>query len=246
MAKLPWVKLGKKTDPELPLEPPIWLGNHSNGEYFHAQTPREAMMRAEILRRSETEAKRHGLDRREFLASTMGMAVTLSVINELGCGTSSSGSTPADGGEAGPCAKGAVPMQDGGPFVVTSEAKCGSAEFLSQEYFIFDVQTHCFDGGNWRTRNIVYPTFLNLLGGSCPLPKKLDCFDPLHYADLMFIDSDTTMTVITSWPAPTCYPERSLLGNSSAACALPLSNGGMRTLRDSLNQNMMSQRCVTQ
>ena len=64
MAKFPWLKLRKKTDPELPLEPPIWFGNHSNGEYYHPQTPREAFMREEILRRSEGEARRHGMDRR--------------------------------------------------------------------------------------------------------------------------------------------------------------------------------------
>src|SRR5581483_699874 len=94
--KFPWVSLGKKTDPELPVEPPIWMGNHSNGEYFHVQTPREALMRKEVLRRAEKEAKRHGMDRREFLASSMGMAVTLTVINEMGCGsTSGSGAGPA-------------------------------------------------------------------------------------------------------------------------------------------------------
>ena len=71
MAKFPWVKLGKKTDPELPVEPPIWMGNHSNGEYFHMQTRREARMREEILRRAEREARRHGMDRRAFLASSI-------------------------------------------------------------------------------------------------------------------------------------------------------------------------------
>jgi predicted TIM-barrel fold metal-dependent hydrolase len=249
MAKTHWTKLGKKTDPELPLEPPIWMGNHSNGEYFHEQTPTEARMRAEILRRAEPEAKRHGMDRREFLASTMGMAVTLSVINEMGCGSSKSNAGPAAAEAGGPkCAStgGMIPPNDGGPYVVTPEACKDPSNALMEEYFIFDVQTHCFDGGEWRTRNIVYPTFLNTIGGSCPLPNKLDCMDPLHYAELMFVDSETAMTVITSWPAATCFPERDLLSNRAIACALPLSNVAMRNLRDWINQKSMSQRCINQ
>src|SRR5512134_3131926 len=85
MARFPWLKLRKKTEPELPLEPPIWLGSHSNGEYFHQQTPKEARMRREILRRADEQSRRLGIDRREFLASTMGMAVSLAVLNQMGC-----------------------------------------------------------------------------------------------------------------------------------------------------------------
>src|SRR5580698_3899710 len=95
-SKFPWLKLRKKTEPELPLEPPIWFGNQSNGEYFRHQTPQEAKMRAEILRRAEKEAPRHGMDRREFLASSMGVAVTLTVINEMGCGSSSASGAAAE------------------------------------------------------------------------------------------------------------------------------------------------------
>jgi len=125
MAKFPWLKLRKKTDPELPLEPPIWMGNHSNGEYYHQQTPREAFMREEILRRAEKEARRHGMDRRSFLASSMGMAASLAVINEFGCnsnsatgGAAEAGPACGDGGLAGPV--------DGGPYVVTPTAACAA------------------------------------------------------------------------------------------------------------------------
>ena len=41
MARHPWLKLGKKTDPEIVEKPPIRLGNFSNGEFFHEQTPLE-------------------------------------------------------------------------------------------------------------------------------------------------------------------------------------------------------------
>ncbi len=245
MAKFPWLKLRKKTDPELPLEPPIWFGNHSNGEYYHPQTPREAFMREEILRRSEGEARRHGMDRRAFLASSMGMAASLAVINEFGC--NSNNTAPGAGGDAGPaCGDGGLagPV-DGGPYVVPPQAACAAGETLAQDYFIFDVQTHCFDDGEWRTNTVAYPAFLGLIA-NCSEANKLDCLDPKHYAELMFVDSDTTMTVITSWPAATCFPERKLLGNSPVACGLPLSNAGMRNLRDWINAKSLSQRCINQ
>jgi hypothetical protein len=236
-SKFPWLKLGKKTDPEVPLEPPVWFGNQSNGEYFRHQTPHEARMREEVLRRAEKEARRHGMDRREFLASSMGMAVTLTVINEMGCG--SSGSTASDAG------MGAV--EAGAPYVVPPKATCDPSAYIPAcNDFIFDIQTHCFDSGEWRTKNIVYPIFLNLITSCTDAPNKLDCMNPQHYAELMFVDSDTTMTVITSWPAASCFPERKLLSNDAVACGLPLSNQSMRVLRDWINEKAMSQRCINQ
>jgi hypothetical protein len=239
-SRFPWLKLRKKTDPELPLEPPVWLGNQSNGEYFRFQTKREAQMREEILKRAEKLARRHGMDRREFLASSMGMALTMTVINELGCGSSqASGPTCGDGG---------VAMTDG-PYVVPPEGMCAGNAIPATNDFIFDIQTHCFDAGEWRTQNIVYPQFLSILSnGLCSdVTNKLDCFNPQHYAEFMFVDSDTTMTVITSWPAAQCYPQqRSVLGKTPTACGLPLSNASMRVLRDWINEKAMSQRCINQ
>ena len=247
-SRMPWLKLRKKTDPELPLEPPIWFGNRSNGEFFHPQTRREAQMREEIMRRADKEARRHGMDRRAFLASSMGMAVTLTVINEMGC--ASGHANPAD---AGPGLPPGVSCEDGGfaqstgPYVVAPEATCDPSAYIPPcDDFIFDVQTHCFDAGEWRTKNIVYPTFLNLIANCTDEANKLDCLNPQHYAELMFVDSDTTMTVITSWPAATCFSERSLLGNSPIACGLPLTNESMRVLRDWINQKTLSQRCINQ
>jgi|HubBroStandDraft_6_1064221.scaffolds.fasta_scaffold07849_4 hypothetical protein len=247
-SKFPWLKLGKKTDAELPLEPPVWFGNKSNGEYFRPQTRREAQMREEILKRADKEARRHGMDRREFLASSMGMAVTLTVVNEMGC-NSSNAATGAEAGVA--CGDGGFPLTQG-PYVVAPQAACEAGHELGTpdggpgNEFIFDVQTHCFDAGEWRTRNIVYPAFIGLLGSCTDETNQLDCLNPQHYAELMFVDSDTTMTVITSWPAAQCYPERSLFGQPAVACGLPLSNEGMRVLRDWINQKAMSQRCINQ
>jgi predicted TIM-barrel fold metal-dependent hydrolase len=86
-SRLAWLKLRKKTAPELPYEPPIFLGNKSNGEFFHTQTPAERKIRDEILRQCDDKARKLGMDRREFIASAMGMCTSLSVLNlAAGCG----------------------------------------------------------------------------------------------------------------------------------------------------------------
>lgn len=40
--KAEWLKLRRKTQAELPYEPPIFLGDKSNGEFYHEQTRRSA------------------------------------------------------------------------------------------------------------------------------------------------------------------------------------------------------------
>jgi hypothetical protein len=101
MKKYPWLSLQKKTDLERPLEPPIWLGSVSNGEYFHEQTPRQRAMRKMILERADEGARRLGIERRQFLASSAGMATTLAVFNLFGCGSSGGGSVNGGAGSSG-------------------------------------------------------------------------------------------------------------------------------------------------
>lgn len=124
---LPWVSLltAPKSRVELPLEPPLPLGNRSNGEYFHEQTPRERDVRTLTLAKATELAKRHGVDRREFLASSAGMATTLWAINAvagcngsdpgepaMGAGTTSGAGTGSGGGGDGASTGG---MASGGP-----------------------------------------------------------------------------------------------------------------------------------
>lgn len=85
--KFPWLKLQPKSQPELPERPPIWFGNRSNTEYYHEATPQERLMQRMVMERADAQARRLGVDRREFLASSMGMFTTLAVINQVsGCG----------------------------------------------------------------------------------------------------------------------------------------------------------------
>jgi uncharacterized protein len=125
--------------------------------------------------------------------------------------------------------------------VVPVEATCEETGLLDSNQFIFDVQTHSFDDGEWRTMNRTYANFLNILATCRDAGNdRLNCFDDQHYGKYMFVESDTTVSVITSWPAQLCT------GDVQSACGLPLSNEGMRDMRDKLNMLMKSQRVVNQ
>src|SRR5258708_39049179 len=91
-----WLRMRKKTDPELPLEPPFWFGNQSNGEYFKFATKRDRLLRKFILEKADENARRVGMDRRDFLASAMGMCTTLWAFNYVAGGTSSDKKATAD------------------------------------------------------------------------------------------------------------------------------------------------------
>ncbi len=300
--RFPWLKLPKKSQPELQERPPIWLGSRSNGEYFHEQTRAERQIHDLVMQRADAQARKLGMERREFLASSMGMFTTLAVINQVsGCGgsrgdgmtdmspdavtgmMSGSGGTaaPGAGGSGGSAgggagtgsgAAGSAGASSGGsgssgassagasggageggsggmgvggepscPYIVPTEATCEETGLLEVEQFIFDIQTHSFDAGEWRMKNSTYANFLGLLASCGDAGNdRLNCFDEKHYGKYMFVESETTMSVITSWPAQLCTPDVQM------GCGLPLSNEGMRTLRDNINTLAKSQRVANQ
>ena len=128
MKRYPWLKFIKKSQSEPALEPPLWLGDHSNGEYYHRQSPRERLIRKLILERAEVGARKHGIDRRQFLASSMGVATSLAVIDFVAaCSAKSNGNSngPVTGGGAGTGAGGNAAGMNGGPGVVASGGTSG-------------------------------------------------------------------------------------------------------------------------
>ena len=149
MKRFKWLNLDKKTTPEPRCEPPIWLGNRSNGEYFEPQSPRDRLVRKLILERADENARRVGLDRREFLASAMGMATSLWALNLVGCSSASGASK-----KSGSIVDGGRPGADGG-YCLPEEAQLDEAaacSVLSGSEFIFDGHTHHFDpNGEWRS-----------------------------------------------------------------------------------------------
>jgi uncharacterized protein len=204
--RFPWLRRRRKTDPELPLEPPLWLGTRSNGEYFHLQTPYEKRLRQFVLERADDNARRLGMDRREFLASALGMATTLWCIGFVsGCSDSNDLGSPL-----------CVPPEA----MFDEDAACS---VVGGDEFIFDVQTHWFS----REDTTRFPE------------SVLQLFGPLFasanenaYVREMFLNSDTTLSVLTAWPGTTCSDDPA----NTDPCGLPLSNESMANSRDHINQ----------
>ncbi|HKU36985.1 MAG TPA: amidohydrolase family protein [Polyangiales bacterium] len=255
MAKRNWLTRRKKTDPELPYQPPVWLGDWSNGEIYHQQTAVERKAHTEILKRGDELARKYGMERREFMASGLGMALTMSVLNMVqGCssekdggffpnmtggsgggaagggagtpgaaGTSTSvgaagggaagigGSAGTPGGRAGSAAAGTgtggMPSSasgtggmpgmggSGGTAGMMDPVMC-EAMLDTSDMFIFDIQTH-----RVARTNATYRAFLGILPqGQCGKALE-ECFSADEYTRKFFLESDTTVTVLSGIPA---------------------------------------------
>src|SRR5689334_2266580 len=116
MKPFPWLKR-KKTAPEIPYTTPIWLGPQSNGEVFFCETKRDRQIKKMILEKGAEHARKLGMERRQFMASAMGMCTSLWVLNYV-AGCSSSDSPGATGGKGGAGGGGG----DAGGYCVPPEA----------------------------------------------------------------------------------------------------------------------------
>jgi hypothetical protein len=217
--KFPWLRLRKKTEPELPLEPPVWLGDVSNGEYYRFQTEHERKLRKHVLVKADENARRLGMDRREFLASTMGMATTLLAIGATSSCSSKNGDRQgARSGDAGADGSKAICVPPEAMF--DENAACSA---LGGDEFIFDVQTHWFS----QADTVRFPeSVLSLFG-----VLFASTTEQAYVRDL-FLNSDTTMAVLTAWPGATCSDDPA----NTDPCGLPLSNESMIKSRDRINQ----------
>ena len=224
MKKPKWLSIAKKTAPELPLKPPIpFLENYSNGEFFHEQTPRDRLINKLVLEKADEGARKLGIDRRQFLASTVGMTTTLGVINLVsGCGNS-------DGGFCAGANDATLDFAEAGEMLDA----CG--------YFIFDMQTHHVDPtGEYIERNPVIAMGLPAIfpGADCELGMNSnDCLDFDHYIDLIFLESDTSMAVLSGFPASHCE-------TGAEVCGMIIENDVMAMERDQINEAAKSQRMI--
>jgi predicted TIM-barrel fold metal-dependent hydrolase len=231
MARFDWLRRRKKTSPELPCEPPFPLGGRSNGEYFTPESTRERRARDLILRLADEKARRLGLERREFLASALGMATSLWVVNLVGCGDS--GEAGGASGNAGAGGYGGIPdaaLQDG-------DLACQLLDL--SDWFVFDVQTHHVNPqGSWRQTNSVWELFLSTLPqASCGL-DSVECFGYAQYVEKIFIDSVTAVAALTAVPTAMCTPTR------QSGCGNPLENQEIAQTRELVNALAKSQRVV--
>ena len=163
-------------DPGLPIK----LGPCSNGEFSPQPTTelvREAVRRAR--RQCDENARRLGMDRRDFLLTSMGAATTLFAL--AAC------SSEQSGGRAG------------GTFDVPEEATVdadASLEALGDAQPVLDVQTHLLDlPPDYEGDAAELFPFQ-----TCGEENPNDCFTPERYLEEVFGRSDTTVAVLSALP----------------------------------------------
>lgn len=214
------------------LEPhlPINFGPCSSDEY--RPQPHDAFV-TEVVRRAkdacEDNARRLGLDRRDFLRSVCASATTLLVLDACSKAASRrSGANP------------------GGSFALPSAAATEPAPaqtVLGGEEFVFDVQGHLLD----RTLDPAAASEMDSFTASFPQRRcgehdPRDCFSIDYFLDDMFVRSDTDMLVLSAVPLPDvhdplspkvmrltkrvagvlCHDDRVLLHGKVAPTARPL------------------------
>ena len=229
--RLPWLQRLKRSRAEPPLKPPIQLGALSNGEIFRADTPESARVTQLILEKADEGARRLGIERREFLASSMGMATSLWAMNiASGCGSEDERANDGGAGESGGSHDAAARpdassthsgagrdagmeiaaqrdsgQRDGGYFDVpddpTDPERVCEKRIDPTQLFIFDIQTH-----HVNRANKLYDDFLRQqqeYTGVCAMKGIIptECFGREEYVRLMFLESDTTVAVLSGLPA---------------------------------------------
>jgi hypothetical protein len=236
VARFDWIRRRKKTAPELPVEPPFPLGAHSNGEYLTLPSARERRTRELILRIADEKARRLGIERREFLASTLGMATSLWVVGSLAsCGSSDETSKTSSGGAGGGGGSGGYGIPD----AATEDGALACELLDTSDLFVFDVQTHHVNpNGAWRTTNPGWELFLaGLPQASCGL-DAVECFGYAQYVEKVFIDSVTAVAALTAVPSAFCTPTR------VSGCGNPLENDEIAQTRDLVNALAKGERSV--
>jgi hypothetical protein len=231
MKRFPWLRMRKKTDPELPLEPPFWFGNQSNGEYFRSATKRDWKIRKLILETADENARRVGMDRRDFLASAMGMCTSLWVFNYVSACSSDTAGRKASGLREGGVGGGGGGGADSGKdarYCVPKEAmfdESVACNVVSGHEFIFDIQTHWFKKDDLSK----FQAYIDLFGA------LFNTTTEIAYINDMFCNSDTTMAALSSWPGIACTGVNALDGG---VCGLPLSNDSNAASRDHINMDL--------
>lgn len=173
---------------------PLTFDPVSNGEYAPPpKTARDREAERRVYRRAERAARRLGISRRAFLAGPCGMAATLLTINEV---------------------YGAA----GGGYAIRPEMLLEPQEAsraVEGKEFIFDVQSHhVMPDGPWRQKNPLLAMVLRGWGRGRGEKDPLRGLSRYYYAKEIFLDSDTTVAVLSALPA---LPEGQPLPDRDAA-----------------------------
>jgi hypothetical protein len=161
---------------------PIKLDPTSNGEFEPVPlTPVARAARTEAQAAVDAASARLGLSRRRYLASALGAAATLAAFDRAFAASGVRGGSYA------------VPRE--APFeLAAAQAAVGGDEF------IFDVQLHHVNPqGAWRKR--ASPNaFKGMPNSNCGKVDHVECFSSDALLKDVFMDSDTTMAVLSHVP----------------------------------------------
>ena len=174
----------KKSELEPPPRLPVKLDTTTNGEYLpRPHDPRLLHAKEEVLREAGPRARRLGLTRREYLASTAGAAGVFLALNSLGC--------------------------NGGRYAVAPEAALdeeAARAALAGEELVVDVQTHAVSADRpwWETGAPNAGSFLRRIPqAACGASSWVRCYTDDVLVREVFLDSDTSMAVLSAlWGSP--------------------------------------------
>ena len=186
----------KQCDPadEVAFRSPVPTQIVSNGEYNPLpQTADQAKVEGLIKEMSDYQAKRHGMDRRSFLATSAGMATAFLAMNKVF-----------------------------GPVFDVSEAEAGDMEMSNyrakqlSNQFIFDDQTH-FIRDDFQQEGLLGLTKWAVGANVNPrineAPMTLARYKMENYLKEIFLDSDTKISLLSG--APFDDPSWWLLSNDA-------------------------------
>jgi predicted TIM-barrel fold metal-dependent hydrolase len=177
----------RDADPGLALK--LWPC--SNGEYLPAPLDD---LRAEAMRRARAaagdHARRHGWSRRRFLLSSAGLTAGLAALQACSEERSRSQGTRPGGTFTVPPT--AVTDPEEATTIVHGESSTTTTVAgVEVPAFVVDVQTHFLESGSWGA---------NFPQGGCGEAERIDCFSAEYWRDLVLLQSDTAVAVISAVP----------------------------------------------
>ncbi|MBI3952056.1 MAG: amidohydrolase family protein [Acidobacteria bacterium] len=195
----------KKSQPELEPQLPIKLDSTSNGEYEpRPLTPEIQLVKQWTMEHAAVNARWLGLSRRQFLMTACGTATTLLCMNQVF----------GRGGNVGG-------VFDVNPIMELDLA--AAVHQLAGDEFIFDIQTHHVNPAKSSSNFVRFFPQAN-----CGEPNPVDCFNVEHYIKEVFMDSDTSMAVLSAVPA---VPGNDPLSTEEAAATralVEMTSGSLR------------------
>jgi predicted TIM-barrel fold metal-dependent hydrolase len=169
---------------------PIKLDTTTNGEFVPVPLSPANRAANRFARRAAVEnAKRLGMNRRDFLTSACGIVSTLLAFNKANAVT----------GERG----GFFDLEPGGAF----EPQLAQARVGGKGEFIFDVQGHFVDPSGAWVKSAPPDLFKWSPKAACGLAANpgarsyLNCLGPDEFVKDVFLDSDTDMMVLSFVPS---------------------------------------------